>query len=149
MTRQSPTNTAPHSLMQSRAWVAPRAAARATNSLPTSTFDTNGNGQADSGDDYWSGGAGWAPIGRFSATLQGNSHSISSLYVDRASERSVGLFSQINDSAEIRRVGLNKITVTGGREVGGLVGYNSGTVNASYATGSVTWRPRSRWARWA
>ncbi len=103
-------------------------------------FDTNGNGQADSGDDYWNGGAGWAPIGSFSATLQGNSHSISSLYVDRASEGSVGLFSHINDSAEIRRVGLNKITVTGGRNVGGLVGHNSGTVNASYATGSVAGR---------
>ena len=26
-------------------------------------FDTNANGQADAGDDYWNGGAGWDPIG--------------------------------------------------------------------------------------
>ena len=26
-------------------------------------FDTNGNGQADSGDEYWDDGAGWLPIG--------------------------------------------------------------------------------------
>ena len=78
------------------------------------------------------------PIGGFSATLEGNFHHISRLYIDRASERNVGLFSQISDSAKIRNVGLNEIIVTGGRNSGGLVGQNSGTIIASYATGSVT-----------
>ena len=103
------------------------------------SFDENGDRRitpADAG--YWNGGAGWVPIGGFSATLEGNFHHISRLYIDRASERNVGLFSQVSDSAKIRNVGLNEIIVTGGRNSGGLVGQNSGTIIASYATGSVT-----------
>ena len=53
-------------------------------------------------------------------------------------ERNVGLFSRISDSATIRNVGLKEIAVTGGRNSGGLVGQNSGTIVVSYATGSVT-----------
>ena len=64
-------------------------------------FDTNGNGQADSGDAYWNGGQGWASIGGFTfadfaplnttgtytATFDGNKddgYSISNLYINRA-----------------------------------------------------------------
>ena len=103
------------------------------------SFDENGDGRITAADGgYWNGGAGWVPIGGFSATLEGNFHLISRLYIDRASERNVGLFSQIRDSAKIRNIGLNEIIVTGGRNSGGLVGQNSGSIIASYATGSVT-----------
>ena len=46
-------------------------------------FDTNGNGRADAGDDYWNDGKGWEPVGDvehpFTATFDGNSHVISNL----------------------------------------------------------------------
>ena len=109
-------------------------------------FDTNGNGQADSGDDYWNGGAGWAPIGGsdsgFVAVFEGNSHIISRLYIYRPSESMVGLFGHVGESTEIYNVGLEDVSVTGWRRVGGLVGWNDGgDITASYATGI-----RDRWA---
>ena len=54
-------------------------------------FDTNGNGEADAGDAYWNDGAGWEPIGdgesRFNATFDGNSHTISNLYIHQGGRR--------------------------------------------------------------
>ena len=67
-------------------------------------FDTNGNGQADSGDAYWNGGQGWASMGGFTfanfnamnstgtytATFDGNKddgYSISNLYINRLCRR--------------------------------------------------------------
>lgn len=97
------------------------------------SFDTNNSGGADAGDAYWNNRQGWAPIGDYGATFEGYFHAMSSLYIDRASERNVGLFSQINDSGNIRNVRLYKISVTGGRNSGGLVANNRrGAITASY-----------------
>ena len=105
-------------------------------------FDTNGNGEADSGDDYWNDGSGWVPIGtqstRFSTTFDGNGHTISGLFINRASTRYVGLFGYIDSSSVIRNTGLLSVNVTGNEYVAGLAGRNSGDITASYASGSVT-----------
>ena len=110
-------------------------------------FDTNRSGDADSGDDYWNGGAGWAPIGayaphdsslNFGATFDGNGHTISNLFIDRSSTSNVGLFGRADSYSVIRNTGLLSVNVTGHDYVGGLAGWNSGTITASYATGSVT-----------
>ena len=126
-------------------------------------FDTNGNGQADAGDAYWNGGAGWLPIGAdyfgpFSAVFDGGGHTIANLYIDRIYPVAVdipnlhidwiypvaiGLFGRTDVNAVIRHVGLMidaKVSRAAyGLFVGGLVGLNdSGAIVASYATGKVS-----------
>ena len=108
-------------------------------------FDTNGNGRADAGDEYWDDGAGWLPIGTFSDTFDGGGHTISNLYINREGVNA-GLFSSA--TGIISRVGLLSVNVSVkqlqtwrgpyGGIVGSLVGVNSGTISDSYATGDVT-----------
>ncbi len=96
----------------------------------------------------WTSGSGWEPIGvdtsgrMFSATFDGNGHTVSNLYIDRAigSDRSsgVGLFGVAGESSVIRGIGLVNAEVHGYYQVGGLVGKHSGTISDSYATGNVT-----------
>ena len=96
----------------------------------------------------WTSGSGWEPIGvdtsgrRFSATFDGNGHTVSNLYIDRAigSDQSsgVGLFGVAGGSSVIRGIGLVNAEVHGYSRVGGLVGKHSGTISDSYATGNVT-----------
>ncbi len=115
-------------------------------------FDTNGNGSADSGDDYWNDGSGWDPIGwnafngAFTGFFEGRGHTISNLYINRSDTDEVGLFGKVRFSGlnrwalrgDIRHVGLIDVQVTGRSEVGGLVGANGVTVAACYVTGTVT-----------
>ena len=105
-------------------------------------FDTDGSGSADSGDDYWNDGSGWAPIGdsanHFRAAFEGNGHTLSNLFIDRGATNRVGLFGHTAARSVIRNVVLLSADVTGGSAVGGLVGYNDdGTVAASCVTGNV------------
>ncbi len=84
-------------------------------------------------------GAGWEPIGTssasFSATFEGNSKTISGLFINRpAATTNVGLFGDVGSIGVIRNVGLTSKSVTGRNYVGGLVGDNSGTITASYST---------------
>ena len=105
---------------------------------------------------------GWAPIGdgslvnpgddpydpdsprhKFTATFDGNGHTISNLYINYINRSDyvrdlVGLFGMMN-GAEIRNLGLLGGSVAGNAVIGGLVGANfEGTITACYATGSVT-----------
>ena len=125
-------------------------------------FDTNGNGQADSGDTYWSGGAGWTPIGfgagirravpvpAFTAVFDGNGHTISNMRIklhtvistESISHGYIGLFSYAGSDAVIRNVGLESVDVSptglGQVGVGGLAGINEGTISNSYVAGVVS-----------
>ena len=93
----------------------------------------------------WTNGDGWLPIGtgwrnEFNATLDGNGHAISNLYINRTTQfndpGATGLFGyargQIND------LGLVDADVTGVDNVGGLVGSSRAVINRSYASGNVT-----------
>ncbi len=124
-------------------------------------FDTNGNGQADSGDTYWNGGSGWHPIGNrgdwsnriawYSAVFEGNGHTISNMYIRRTFDYYLGLFGHV--SGHIRNLGMKDAYIDGGYKVGivaGSVGNNHqqfnqhrgtaalGSVSSSYATGRIT-----------
>ena len=85
---------------------------------------------------------GWAPIGDFSnsytATFDGRGHTISNLYINRPSASDVGLFGVLGAGSNVRNLGIEGGSVTGVENVGGLVGYNSGTISACYATGNTT-----------
>ena len=99
--------------------------------------DTDGSGTVDASDGYWNDGAGWEPIGTYAATFHGNGHVIANLLINRGTMDNVGLFGQLGSGSEVRHVGLRAANVTGQYQVGGLVGYNHGTIRASYVTGRV------------
>ena len=99
---------------------------------------------------YWTGGAGWQPIGItnrdcdrdsqcFIATFDGNGHSIGNLFINRRDELYVGLFSGISGEAHIRNIGIVDAQIVGDSYVGTLVGINDGgRVSDSYAIGNIT-----------
>ena len=102
-------------------------------------FDTNGRVGADSGDDYWNGGMGWAPFWYY-GTFEGNRHTISNLYVNRPNQDYVGLFSTAGayaEASEVRNVGLENVDVTGREYAGGLAGRAHAPVRRVYTTGEV------------
>ena len=92
--------------------------------------------------DPYNTGAGWEPIGtvraEFTATFEGNSNTISGLFINRSTTAYAGLFSDVDRAGVIQNVGLVDTDVTGSDYVGGLAGYNSGTITASYAMGAVS-----------
>ena len=77
---------------------------------------------------------------RFQGTFEGNGHTIRHLFINRPAADHVGLFGLIGyfGSGTIRAVGVIDVDVTGNNFVGGLVGRNRGGVTASYATGPVS-----------
>ena len=92
--------------------------------------------------DVWS-SSGFAPIGNsttlFGGIFDGHGYAISNLTMDLPSAKYVGLFGYTNSTAVIQNVGLIGGSVTGGSYyAGGLVGFNAGAVNNSYATGTVS-----------
>ena len=89
------------------------------------------------------GGAGWEPIGAwkhpFRGIFNGRGYEICDLFISRPSEGEVGLFGSVGDAGAIKDIGVVNVTVVFGDEyVGGLVGYNRGTVSNSCSSGSVT-----------
>ena len=103
-------------------------------------FDTNGDGQVDAADAYWNNGAGWDPIDLLNTTFEGNGHTISHLLINRPSYYRAALIRTF--LSVIRNIGLINVQVSGQNEVGGLVGFNLGTITASYATGRVSGQHR-------
>jgi hypothetical protein len=93
------------------------------------------------------GGRGWEPISyeggdeisfHFKGTFDGQGYEIHDLFINRPDRYWVGLFGLVDEGGIIKNVGLVRATVTGEYEVGGLVGYNVGTVSNSYFSGNVT-----------
>ena len=86
-------------------------------------------------------GVSWTPIGAttspFIGTYDGNNKRITNLQIN-TSASSQGLFGCIGLGGTVKNLGLEDVIIVGGDSVGGVVGYNSGTVENCYATGSVT-----------
>ena len=108
-------------------------------------LDTDGDGSPDSGDAYYNSGSGWVPIGgfpvseRYTAVFNGNGHTITNLYIARATNTlPTGLFTFVGAGARIESLGITSAGVTGNNYVGALAGYNVGEIVAVYTTGSVT-----------
>ncbi|MCY4555223.1 MAG: cadherin-like beta sandwich domain-containing protein, partial [Chloroflexi bacterium] len=108
-------------------------------------FDTNGDGKADAGDQFWNEGLGWEPMPildrKFTGTFEGNGHTISSLYMNKPANMSrVGLFQVIGSGARVHNVTLDNVYVKGGGEhIGGLVGVNNhhASIKNSHVSGEV------------
>ncbi len=121
-------------------------------------FDTNDNGQADSSDDYWNGGAGWDPIGgEFLGKFNGNGNTIANLFIDATSQVDnayYGLFTHITNEGlgddrivgEVTNLALVDVdvSVTASDDgstssyLGSVAGKNGGLIKNVYSTGSVT-----------
>ena len=121
-----------------------------TNSSATSAANPTG---ADSGDTYWNSGDGWDPIGgvsgsTYTGNFDGNTYTISNLFIDRSSGNYAGLFAYLNGGSgtTVQNVSLVNVDVTlntstgSSVHVGGLAGRvgNGGVgIEDSYVTGRV------------
>jgi hypothetical protein len=97
------------------------------------------------------GGKGWDPIGTFvtnvgsryfEGTFDGQGYEIRDLFINRPDDSCVGLFHGVGQQGVVKNIGAVNVTVTGKNSVGGLVGFNSGTVINSYSSGNVTGEER-------
>ncbi len=80
----------------------------------------------------------WNPIADFFGTFDGAGHKITGLTIDREAGSNIGLFGSVRYGAEVRNVGLDNVNVKGNLMVGGIAGYNRGSVKNSYVIGNVT-----------
>jgi len=79
----------------------------------------------------------------FTGSFDGRGHKIYNLYINhpyinRPTTDNVGLFGCVGEGGVVKNVGLENENVNSYWAVGGLVGWEIGTVSNSYATGSVS-----------
>ena len=74
----------------------------------------------------------------FAGSLDGRSHSISGLSIDRIMSDYIGLFGVTSYGSVIRNLGLADVNIKGSNSVGGLVGTSDSTISNIYVTGSIT-----------
>lgn len=83
----------------------------------------------------------FVPLGNattpFTGNFDGLGHTISGLTISRPTTDYVGLFGYTSGSA-LRNVGLVGGDIAGQNYVGGLAGYNQGTINHTYSSANVT-----------
>ncbi|GEM_PF-867802 len=74
----------------------------------------------------------------FSGVFDGNGHVLRNGQINLPDKEYVGMFGYLGIGGSIHHLSLEEIDVTGGSFVGGLVGYNMGSVSSCYMTGTVT-----------
>ena len=82
----------------------------------------------------------WTPIGtdsQFKGTFDGDGHMITGLYINDSSGSNQGLFGSVGSDGTVKNLGVDG-EVTGGSNVGGIVGRNFGTIENCYYTGAVS-----------
>jgi hypothetical protein len=90
----------------------------------------------------WNNGQGFEPIGDidnpFTGSFDGRGYKIYNLYINRARDF-VGLFRAVGGLGIIKNIGLENVTIItdGYYSIGGLVGYNFGTIYNVYSTGTI------------
>jgi len=95
----------------------------------------------------WNSGEGWLPLGAdYNGTLHaqglagvfdGQGYVISNLFVNRPTMNEVAVFGYVGDSGSIRNLGIISGSVAGKTSVGGLVGYNDGSLSNCFSRCSV------------
>jgi hypothetical protein len=99
------------------------------------------NDNVDCNIDPFNAGDGFEPIGnntnKFTGKFNGNSKTISNLFIDRDATDYVGLFGVIGAAGEVKDVSLTSVSVKGKDYVGALVGENEGTILRSHSAGDV------------
>jgi len=85
------------------------------------------------GTELWNEGAGFAPIGSFSGTLDGKNKTVTGLYINRGGVTGLIYY----NSGSVKNIGLINVNVTGGQITGSLVGNNYGSVDQCYVNGGA------------
>lgn len=82
----------------------------------------------------------WTPIGGennyFEGTFDGNGHTVSNFTINKPEESYIGLFGY--NKGTIMNLGVEKAEISGSVRVGGVCGYNYGTIKNCYNTGAVS-----------
>ena len=81
----------------------------------------------------------WFQGTSFTGVFDGNDHKIIGLTIKAGANDYLGLFGFIEDG-EVRNLTLEGASVTGYCDVGGLVGYNVGSISNCHSTGNVSGR---------
>lgn len=76
-------------------------------------------------------------LGPFTGIFEGNGHVVSNISINMPGSDYVGLFGYVGSGGQIRNLGLQSINIIGNDYVGGLIGYNSGSIINCYTTGLV------------
>ncbi len=83
----------------------------------------------------------WTPIGDdeklYSGTFEGNNKTVSGLYINASSSEYQGLFGYTNETSEISNLGVDGSVNGSSNYVGGVVGYNRGTITNCYNLADV------------
>ena len=83
----------------------------------------------------------WTPIGNssneYSGTFNGDGHTISGLYINNSTANDQGLFGYVGTGGTVQNLSVSG-SVSGYWYVGGVVGYNGGSVENCYNTGAVS-----------
>ena len=80
----------------------------------------------------------WTPINDFAGTLDGQGHTISGLYCNTPDSEYVGLFGSIKGGGTVTHLGVMDSYFAGSGFVGGVCGYNQGTISGCYSTATVS-----------
>ena len=84
----------------------------------------------------------WEPIGNnkceYTGTFDGLDHKITGLKKSTRDDDCVGLFGRVGVGGIVRNVGVEGGRMNGINDVGGIVGYNNGTITNCYYSGTVS-----------
>ena len=84
----------------------------------------------------------WIPIGKgangYTGTFNGQNYTVSGLYFNDSAADRVGLFGYVYTNGKVQNVGVIDSYIHGRYDVGGVVGFNNGTVDNCYNEGSVS-----------
>ena len=92
-------------------------------------------------------GASWTPLGTssspFTGTFNGNGYTVSGYTIGTSSSspyggNDVGFIGYLGSTGVVKNLGVEGTIYASGCDVGGVVGYNAGTVEDSYNTGGVS-----------
>lgn len=117
-------------------WISENSSRWANHYIQTENIDASETSSwfADGGGSYY----GWAPIGNFTGSYNGNGYSINGLYINRTGEDYQGLFGTTS-AATISNLGLRNAVIRARHYTGGLIGYstnNTSVVNC-YVMGDI------------
>lgn len=88
----------------------------------------------------------WTPIGnyeqKYTGTFDGNGKTITGLTIDQKETSFLGLIGYLGSGGKVQNLTLENVNLNGNWNVGGVVGYNNGTVTACTASGSINGKER-------